>query len=277
MSDFIKKHALLLIVVFAITSCEDVVEVDVPETTPRLVIEATFNRYFKEDGSSDSEGIVKLSLSAPFFAEQIPPALGAVVTINDPVNDISYEFADSENNGSYFGRFVPDFNIPYELKVVYQGEIYESTTAMMPTGELESILQGDKTLFGGDDKEVIITFKDSPSERNYYLIDLDVGNFLITDDEFYDGNSFVFSYFYEDLKVGDELNIRLFGVDKRFSNFFEILQTQSGADGGGGGGPFATPSGIVRGNVINTTNVDNYPFGYFRISEGDKILATITR
>ncbi len=274
MRNFITNYAIVFVVFFMTISCEEVVDVDVPEAEPRLVVEATFNRFF-EPTRTRSEGIVKLSLSAPFFADEIPPALGAEVRISDPVNNITYNFEDFESDGNYFSNFVPDFDIPYTLTIVYEGETYESTTEMMPTGTLMSAVQGDNTLFDDDEKEVIITLQDDPERRNFYLLDLDVGNFLIEDDEFYNGNNYEFSYFYEDLNIGDELIITAFGVEERFAQFFKKLQEQSGENGIRG--PFATPSSVVRGNVVNKTNPSNFSFGYFRISEGNEIGVTITK
>jgi hypothetical protein len=39
--------------------------------------------------------------------------------------------------------------------------------------------------------------------------------------------------------------------------------------GNTGGSPFQSPPATVRGNIINTTNFDNYALGYFRLSETD--------
>ena len=36
---------------------------------------------------------------------------------------------------------------------------------------------------------------------------------------------------------------------------------------GGGNGPFNTVPFQLRGNIVNITNPENFPFGYFRISE----------
>ena len=47
---------------------------------------------------------------------------------------------------------------------------------------------------------------------------------------------------------------------------FILLQQTSD----GGGGPFETQPATVRGNCINTTNKENYPLGYFRLSEVDE-------
>jgi len=35
------------------------------------------------------------------------------------------------------------------------------------------------------------------------------------------------------------------------------------------GGPFQSPPATVKGNIINTTNKENYPLGYFSLSETD--------
>jgi hypothetical protein len=43
----------------------------------------------------------------------------------------------------------------------------------------------------------------------------------------------------------------------------------------GGGGPFETQPATVRGNMINQTNPDNFPLGYFRISEISTIVYTV--
>jgi len=38
------------------------------------------------------------------------------------------------------------------------------------------------------------------------------------------------------------------------------------------GGPFQTTPANLSGNMINTTNPENYPLGYFRVSEISEIL-----
>jgi hypothetical protein len=41
--------------------------------------------------------------------------------------------------------------------------------------------------------------------------------------------------------------------------------------GNGGGGPFQSPPATVRGNIINTTQEENFPLGYFSLSEYDSV------
>ncbi|MNL29563.1 hypothetical protein D3C87_1512480 [compost metagenome] len=35
------------------------------------------------------------------------------------------------------------------------------------------------------------------------------------------------------------------------------------------GGPFQSPPATVKGNIINTTDKNNYPLGYFSLCETD--------
>ncbi len=61
-------------------SCEDVIELDLPTSEPKLVIDASIN-WFK--GTSGNEQEIKLTLSAPYFDSEILPANGAHVSVTD--------------------------------------------------------------------------------------------------------------------------------------------------------------------------------------------------
>jgi hypothetical protein len=145
-------------------------------------------------------------------------------------------------------------------------------------------VQGDGFLFDEEETEVIITFTDSDLRDDFYLFDFDFSNYLVTEDEFYQGQQFEFSYYYDNLLVpGDTVNISLMGVDQDFHNYMDQLITQSE----GGFGPFDTPSLTVRGNIINVTdmdngnnfdnpnNADNFALGYFAIVQEYKEMLVI--
>ena len=53
--------------------------------------------------------------------------------------------------------------------------------------------------------------------------------------------------------------------------FLLLSQTADGA-----GGPFSTTPATVRGNIVNKSDEDNYPFGFFRLSETDTVEYTVT-
>ena len=56
------------------------------------------------------------------------------------------------------------------------------------------------------------------------------------------------------------------GITKEYFTYFRVLINQSGQNAGG---PFETVPSSLLGNMINTTNEENFPLGYFHISETD--------
>ncbi|MEO8255570.1 MAG: DUF4249 domain-containing protein, partial [Flavobacterium sp.] len=68
------------------------------------------------------------------------------------------------------------------------------------------------------------------------------------------------------LKVGDTLEISHYGISKTYYNYMSVLISITGNSNGG---PFQSPPATVRGNIINSTNFNDYPLGYFSLSEVD--------
>ena len=63
------------------------------------------------------------------------------------------------------------------------------------------------------------------------------------------------------------------GCSKRYYEYMFLFLSQTAT---GAGGPFSTTPATVRGNMINITKEDNYPLGYFRLSETDTKVYTVT-
>ena len=254
-----------------IISCEDVIEVDVPTAAPRLVIDASIN-WFKN--TSGNQQLISLSLSAPYFDTEIPPANGAQVTITDTQNN-TFNFIEQDNSGIYINNnFIPEINGEYNLIINYQNEVYTATETLKSVTSVDFIEQKNNGGFSNDEIEIKAYYTDPVNEDNFYFY-----RFINTtrsdtssevyDDEFTNGNQIFAFYSDEDLTTGDEVTIRNFGISEQFYEFMFILKQQTGDSGGG---PFETQPATVRGNCINKTNPDNYPFGYFRVSQADEII-----
>ena len=76
------KRFYLVLLVMAFLSCEDVIEVDLPTSEPRLIIDANFSVFLNENPMT-MEGSVILKLSAPFYQEELEPANNATVFIQN--------------------------------------------------------------------------------------------------------------------------------------------------------------------------------------------------
>lgn len=70
------KKFIILLSIFLLNSCEEVIEVDLISEQPRLVIDASINWY---EGTNGNNQEIKLTLSAPFFDNQIQPDRKSVV------------------------------------------------------------------------------------------------------------------------------------------------------------------------------------------------------
>ena len=75
-----KKIFKTIFILLTLISCEDVIDVDVNNAEPRLVIDASIH-WIK--GTNGNTQLIQLSLTAPYFDDSIPPATGANVAISD--------------------------------------------------------------------------------------------------------------------------------------------------------------------------------------------------
>ncbi len=256
------QHLLLLLfTAFCLSiSCEDVIEVEVPTSEPRLVIEANV-LYPQVEFDRSVDAFVKLTLTAPFFDEEVPRVTGAEVSVIEQQSGSVFDFIEI-SSGLYRAEIDIAEEGIYTLNVVYEDQMYTATEQLVLTVPIDNLEQGDGTLLEGDETEVIITFTDDGSRDDFYFFDLDFENYVVSEDRFYQGSTFSFSYFYDDVNPGTEIRVQIQGITKQYHDYSDLILEQTDPDG-----PFATPATSVRGNIVNTTNPDNYPFGYFRISQ----------
>ncbi|MEO9511373.1 MAG: DUF4249 family protein [Flavobacteriaceae bacterium] len=267
------KNCLYLFLAFLLCiSCEEVIDVDLPTSETRLVVDALIG-FNENNGDPITVGEIKLTLTAPFFQDEIEPAENATVQIID--EETGQSFSLLENETGVFSSGFPnlEFDRDYTLVINYNGEVYNATNQLNASPVIDDIEQGDGFLFDEEkETEVLISFTDIPNERNHYLFSFGFNNFLVIDDDFFEDSQLTFSYFYEDVEPGDIAAVTLFGIDSNFATYANLALAQSGENGNG---PFATPPVTIRGNIVNTTNENNFPFGYFTLSEFDTKLLTI--
>jgi len=279
MKNYIFKILLSLLLLTG--SCTDVIDIEVPEAAPRLVIEASMD-WIK--GTSGSQQSIKLSTSTPFFDNLVEnPATGAIVKVINDTDSREVIFTD-QNNGNYVtNEFVPVMGQSYTLEILYENEIYLASETMTPVTDITSVFQTRENGFDKDALEVNIEFNDPKDIKNFYLTKFQRrGDLLQTlfdvKDEFTDGNKM--SIFYEKINnddtgetefvPGDIVDIGLNGISEQYYNYIKLLIQQSG----GAGGPFSTTPAEIKGNCVNINSPENYAFGYFRLSEVDKRVYT---
>lgn len=270
-----KKIYFIVIVFSLFYSCEDVVDVDLNEAEPRLIIEASINWFKNTVGNEQS---IKLSLSAPFFDDTIPPANNATVIVTNTSNGDEFVFLEEGLTGVYkSNNFIPIIDAEYRLTISHDNQNYTATEILKSVSSIDYIEQNNDGGFSGEDIEIKAYYTDPADVENYYFFEFSsdiavVPTLEVYEDRFTDGNQIFGFYSEEDLESRDEVIIRNYGVSSRFYDFMFIL-LQQGSDESGG--PFETQPATVRGNCINLTNPENFPFGYFRLSEVDEVIYTV--
>ncbi|WP_158973420.1 DUF4249 family protein [Cellulophaga sp. L1A9] len=264
-----KNIYFILLVSLVALGCEDVIDVDVPTEQSRLVIDGLIR---VSDTETNTDLVIKTSLSNSFF-EMITPLTVTSVVIKTSNSSAEITLIESQT-GTYTTSVSTEIlkEGPITLNIVYNNETYEGISTFTSSAPIDKLIQGEGTLFDDDETEIIIAYTDNIATENFYLFDFDFNEFLVSEDTFYEGEQFEFSYFYDsDLEAGRTAQVSILGVDETFYNYMNQIIAQSG----GSQGPFQTPAGTVRGNIINTTTVENYALGYFSISETFTQLITI--
>ena len=264
-----KIYILPIILLLIFSNCEKVIDVDVPSIEPKLIIDASFEVYFDENPIS-AKSVVKLRESADYFDETIQTVTNATVFLTNLNNNTIINFEDTNADGDYepVTDFIPADDIAYELTVIHNNETYKGKATKVKSTRIIDVAQGDSTLFSGNEVEINVKIQDELDIENYYFFDFSNNNFSVLEDRFFDGQEYEVPNFYaeEDIVLPTAVNIRMVGVSKDYFTYLRILISQSGLTGGG---PFETVPTSLLGNMINTTNENNFPLGYFHIGETD--------
>lgn len=274
----IKLLIALFITTLSLIGCEDVVSVDLDTAPPKLVIDASIKW---EKGTSGIDQKIKLTTTTNYYSNDIPVATGATVSITNITSNIpnNFQFIENGQTGEYIcNNFVPIINDEYQLTVIYKGQTYTATSKFMATPVIAKTEQSLKPgIEGKDVYEIKFYFQDNGAENNFYLVGAKNANIAypeygVLSDEFSQGNLMFAFYRDDEIKKGDVIYYSVQGVTESYYNYMNKLLNTSGTDGGN---PFSTPPSTLRGNIINKTNPDDYPLGYFQLSEIDSDNYTI--
>lgn len=238
-------------------SCTDVIDVNLNDSDPRLIIESSI---------SDQSGscIAKLSKSVNFSEPNTFPAVsGAEITIADDIGNTAklHETLYGTYKASIFsgkpGR-------RYTLTILVDGQIYTANSTMPEPVIIDTLEQENFSIgaFGNNDvsKIVIVKFHDPPVSGNYYRFVQQVNNCIssvvfIDDDKFQNGGYVSERLYHPDstLVAGQRVTIFMQSIDKPVFDYFDTLGQLTG---GGRGGQAATPTNP-------TSNFGGGALGYF--------------
>ena len=264
-----KKIILVFIVITVFFSCTEVVNIPLETENPKIVIEALIDW---QKGTTGNVQKIKLSTTSNFYSNQTPIVSGADVSIRNEANTI-FNFIETPNTGVYVcNNFVPVLNATYYLTVISNGKTYTASEKLMAVAPILNVTQETVNLSGVTTKTIKALFLDPVNIKNYYSFKYVVSyeakpKLDVAEDKFFDGNSFFSVTFDKNIVPGDIVNITHYGISRSYYEYLQVLLNVSNSQGGG---TFQSPPATVRGNIINNTNQENFPLGFFRLSEIDK-------
>jgi len=264
----ILRNYLIIAIGLFLIACEDVIEVDLDTADPRLVIDASIDW---EKNTTGNEQKIKLSTTTAYYDSTFPTVSGANIIISNSKNR-EFNFVEKPGTGEYICTdFEPVIGETYVLRITLNGEVYTATETLTAAPDIEdTIEQNNEGGMAGDEIEITFYHQDDGSQENYYLYGITTNRvafpqYFVEDDENRQGNLTPVYYSHEDLESGDNVNIKLYSISRRYYDYFKKLLLASGNDDS----PFPTTPNEVRGNIINQINSEHFAYGYFRLLQVD--------
>lgn len=255
-----RKTFFYLLALFLFWGCEKLIDVDLNESNPALVIQGNLTR---SPGLSE----VKITKTGSYFSESPETTVsGAIVKITNNLGNVF--LFEEKDLGLYKSHDTyPQEGTIYTLSVEVKGETYQATSKLNKPVLIDSLSYKyeEGFAFFDDGYTVTMHFSDPPGIQNYYRIKMyrngvynnNSNNLIIFDDRLVDGNSFNLSLGQFIYDAGDTANVELISLDESayeyYRTFQELVNTNPGS---------AAPANP-------TSNFSNGALGYFSAWSSD--------
>ncbi|MBP3942892.1 DUF4249 domain-containing protein [Sphingobacteriaceae bacterium WQ 2009] len=251
-------YIISLFTAFSLSSCEDIIELDLVDAAPQVVIVADIN-----DISLEHE--ISVFNSIPISQELGNSAVeNASVSIVSLADNREYIF-NYQGKGIYKNRgFHPEVGGKYALTVRIADKQFDAVSTMQPYVEIDSLNLKSKTIFDEDRIFVTFSFKDPANELNFYKYSLARNSqplkfAAIYNDKFNDGRNIQHDITDadDDIVEGDDITIIRTSVDEQVYNYWADLRSLN-------------PGSLAPANP--RTNLSNGALGYFSVGAAKKYI-----
>lgn len=267
----IKTLCLLIATATVFTSCEKEINLDLKNTSPKLVVEG--NVLWGIDSVINQQEL-KLSLSADYTGNSNPlPVTNAIVMVNDGTNTYTYNHI---GNGVYRSSFIAATNKTYKLIINYEGDEYNAYETLKVGGAVIDSLTVNyfpSALGSPEGNFITVNTIDPLNERNFYLWQLFINEQLminpspgniyraIQKDDFFNGNPLINYLPFDNFPVvtGDTARMHQLNISEQMYNYYYSIFNLTGTSSVSGD----VPPGKIRGNILNLNKSDKNALGYF--------------
>lgn len=244
--------ALVLLICQLLTSCEEVIDINLNDADQRVVIEADLNGF-------PIMQVIYISRTVPFNDERPREIVAdADVQILGPRNN-SFQFVYSEEHQGYINRtFAARENATYSLRVMVDGELYEATETMPVQVPVDSVGMLRENIFNETYYFATLRFQDPAGVPNYYKYNVSVDGkpmkfFAAFSDKFNDGLyvTHQIGSVDDDIEITSKVAIRRQNISAAVYRYWNEFQSTN-------------PGSAAPANP--TSNISNGALGYFSVS-----------
>lgn len=254
------KSVFVSIASLALISCEEVIDLDLGKSEPRIVIEGTIT-------TGQGPHKVKINQSVDYGElNEFPPVSGATVTLTNQAG--ATEFLEEVEEGVYLIQTLQGKNgETYHMEVNHGSDTYQASSNLpvttIPLQSLEYVFE-EETLFIEEGYYLTAYFADPIEEVNYYRLKIFVNgepyyferdenlvrddNFWLINDKFFNGKLMDYEFPHK-LKAGDKVDVELHQVDRATYDYYRTLVDLMGF------------GGVAPANPLS--NWSNGALGYF--------------
>jgi hypothetical protein len=262
-----KISFFILLSLFVFTSCQDVIDLDVPDGEVQLVVDGWLTNQVGEKQ-------VLLATTANYFENTEPPRVtGALVILNNENGAV--DTLEEKEAGVYVTTHVGVIGEVYHIYIrTAAGEEYRSNPETLRSVPAISAIYAtfkEETVFEDEGYYVSIDTEEPLGVGDYYRWKQYVNeeylnepfDLLYASDEFVDGNPIIgFEVTIDPLALGDHYRIQQMSISKQAYEFFFQLQNQTAYIGS----LFDSPPAALKGNIVNVDPAGKKALGYFGVS-----------
>jgi hypothetical protein len=246
----------MIVFTVLIFSCEDVIELDLNTTEPKLVIEGRlYDQFFP--------ATVILTRTTDFFDTlSIHTVSDAEVKITDPLGNSIQLIENDSTPGLYQADFFGETGRPYTLSVICDGQTYTSTAEMKPSlfiDSVKAVYHSDEIPYFQEGYELRCYISDTPGINEYCMLNV-YKNFkksyqiYLYEDTYTEGLSFEYRFYGDNFMPGDTCIIEMLTCDR---SVYDYLYTYS---------EIASDYFQDSGTPYNpTSNISNGALGFFGV------------
>lgn len=247
-----------LLIISIIMGCEEVININLKNVEPRLVIEGVIS-------DQPEQSWFAISKTTNYFEpNDFPMISGAFITVADDIGHV--DTFTEVRPGIYFAPdLIGQIGRTYNASVTIDSVIYTATSYIPEPIIIDSVRTEyqEGGGFGSEEEEgyrLYVNFTDPPDVSNFGRLKITVNDSLLPDyylydDDFTDGNPIEYNYFNQVFQIGDSLMIEYISMDSVVYDYFRTLVSVVAYEEGNGIDPVAPANPL--------SNWNNDALGYF--------------